>query len=890
MHRRTTLRLVLLSSLVTAAIAASTAAADDARSIQQGLDRTPQVGEKPFAPADGSVVKLTPPAFVWLPLVKRPAKYVLAVSQSADFPAGTVTQTFEAPISVHIPAHVLSAGKYYWRVGVAGRDAKVIWGKTRSFNVAADAIAWPFPDMDRLLAKIPQQHPRLFFPGESLAKARVEWPKLAPREYQSLLHAAEADLGKPLYAEPDYVPQGPRHGEVYAQIIRSSRPPMDAMERCALAYVLSGDRRFGEETKRLLLHFFAWNPEGSTNLFHNDEPAMWVMQRGTRAYDWTYALFTPEERAKIEPVLKARTQQFVKRLTSMPFESKPYLSHPARDVGFLGESAISFAHEWPEARGWLEYSLKIYWSIYPAWADEDGGWQEGPSYWSAYQNLALHFATALRQATGEEITRKPFFHNTPYYKLYTNPPYAQMSPFGDNQHIRSDRGAGNLMYDFATLLRDPYLRWYPAMQRTGAGTGPMGVVLADPSLTAKPPVDLPQARCFPGTGLVAMHDDLCDPARSAYLVLRSSPMGSVSHGHADQNAFAIEACGEPLAVASGYYPWYSSPHHEQWTRQTKAVNSITIDGGQGQVSRSSEARGKIESFTTDGAFDQAVADATPAYGGKLTRFVRHVIHVRSSNGEPGAFVIVDELEAPRPVRFEWNLHALEKMDIRDGQREVLIQRGQARLLASFLAPQDLVFSQTDQFSVPPEDKSANQWHLVAATKDKVRKSLFIVVLRPYRQLKGAKPAVAPAITVSDGGRRLVWNSAGYSQAELTIQDASRQPKATESALAICGISQRAADAAEPPRLRVSVDGHAYDVAGRKTPRPGLLWEDRFNGADGRYRVRLPAGVKLLMGVQAVHDGEAVALHHGEQLWWYGAAAAPAAKLDRIAAKAKTAPR
>lgn len=882
MHRPTARCVFLLSLLATT----SAVAADSARTIQQALDRVPRVTEKPFAPADGSTVKITPPAFVWLPLARRPAKYVLAVSQSADFPPGSTTETFDASISVHIPTHVLAAGKYFWRVGVAGPDGRTIWGKTRGFTITADATAWPFPDMGRLLAKIPQQHPRLFFPGDALAQARAQWPKLAPREYGSLLRAAENDLGKPLYPEPEYCPPGPQRAERYAQIIRSSRPPMDAMERCGLAYLMSGDRRFGLEAKRLLLHFFSWNPEGATSLFSNDEPAMWVMQRGSRAYDWTYDLFTPEERARIEPVMKARAAQFVKRLTSMPFESNPYSSHPARDVGFLGEAAISFAHEWPEARGWLEYSLKLYWSVYPAWADEDGGWQEGPSYWSAYQSFALHFATALRQATGEEILRKPFFHNTPYYKLYTNPPYAQMSPFGDNQHARPDSGAGNLMYCFGTLLRDPYLRWYSAVQRTGAGTGPMGVVLTDPTLAPKPPVDLPQARYFPGTGLVAMHDDLCDPARSAYLVLRSSPMGSVSHGHADQNAFALEACGEPLAIASGYYPWYGSPHHEQWTRQTKAVNSITFDGGQGQIGRSPEARGKICCFLPGGRFEHAVGVGAAAYGGKLTRFLRHVIHVRSDNGEPGAFVIVDEVAAPQPVRFEWNLHALEKMDIREPQREVLIQRGQARLLVSFLTPQDLAFSQTDQFSVPPENKSPNQWHLVAATKDKVSKALFIVVLRPYRQPKGAQPVEAPPMTVSDNGRRLAWNVPGYTKTELTIQDADPPSDPAASTLSIRSNSQAATRSAEPPLLHVTVDGRTHDVARRAAQRPGSLWEDTFDGADGRYRARLPEGLKLLAGVQAVHNGEAVVLHHGDKLWWYGEPLTTAAKLEAAPEKKK----
>jgi len=57
----------------------------EAAALRQALDRQPRWNEKPFAPAAGSVAHVHPPAFVWLPLSKRPASYVLAVSTAADF-------------------------------------------------------------------------------------------------------------------------------------------------------------------------------------------------------------------------------------------------------------------------------------------------------------------------------------------------------------------------------------------------------------------------------------------------------------------------------------------------------------------------------------------------------------------------------------------------------------------------------------------------------------------------------------------------------------------------------------------------------------------------------------------------------------------------------------
>jgi len=725
-----------------------------ADAVRRELDRAPQKDEKPFAPADGAVARLNPPAFVWLPLKKRPQSYLLAISRSPDF-AGASTLGFEPPISVHIPTMPLAAGAWHWRIGVRLQGGTVAWGKARGFTLAEDAEKWPFPDMDALVGRVPKAHPRLFFPGAELQRARQLRDGPMKSEYARLLRDAGKCLGEALVPEPDFLRQkGAERGREYVGIFRATRPPMDKMEACALAYALSGERKFGDEAKRRLLHFFAWDPNGSTSLSHNDEPAMWVMQRGTRAYDWAYDLFTPEERAKVEAAMKVRCGQFLRRLTGMPFESRPYSSHPARDVGFLGEAALCFLHEWPEARGWLEYVMKIYWSVFPAWAADDGGWQEGPGYWSAYMGFALHFATALLKATGEDIARKPFFHNTPYYKLYTNPPLARMSPFGDGQH--NPARAGSLMYHFSTLLRDPCIRWYADVQKAGPGSGAMGFALCDPSLQPKPPADLPQARCFPGAGLVAMHTNLAEPKDDAWLVMRSSPFGSISHGHADQNAFCIEAFGEALAIASGYYPWYSSPHHDRWTRETKAKNCITIDGGAGQTKRSWDASGKIVRFVTGEHYDYALGDATKAYGGRLTKCLRHVVHVR-----PGVFIIVDELGAPKPVTFEWWLHALEEMKVDAARREVLIRRGDARLLVSFLEPQELALTQTDKFDPPPEDKKPDQWHLTAATKTKAASATFVVVLRAHR---GAQEGKLPELRLLPG-KGVAWKEG---DAERTV--------------------------------------------------------------------------------------------------------------------------
>ena len=725
------------------------------------LDPEPGATQKGYHPADQQVVEVTPPPFIWVPS-GRGRRYSLQVSRSETFPADG-TMTFSGLVrSVHVPSKPLDPGKWFWRYGVEGPEG-VAYGRPRPFSVPESARPFPFPDFAETIARVPRARPRLFFAAPRLEALRKAASGELKEAIQDLVASARRAIGEKLVEEPGYIPKEPeKRGPWQINVMRTTRPPMDAMERCALAYLIAGERDLGLEAKRRILHFFSWDPEGPTSFFAYDEPPMWVMMRGTRAYDWTHDLFAPEERARVESNMKARALQFLKRLEAMPFESSPFESHAGRLPGFLGECAISFIHEWPEARGWLEYATLLYATSYPAWGGDDGGWQEGPGYWSSYMSFALHFVAALREATGIDLMKKPFFRNTPYYALYTAPPYNEQSPFGDGQASRPGPGLRSVLYAFSSLLEDPHLRWYAEAAGYRPGADLLSLATYDPSLAAKAPVDLPGARVFPAAGLVSMHAALGRADDDISFLMRSSPFGSTSHGHADQNAFAIEAFGKGLAIATGYYPWYGSPHHQNWTRATRAVNSILVDG-EGQVQRSYQARGSITAFASASGYDHTEGEAAAAYGGRLERFRRHVVHIR-----PGIFVIFDDLASKVDSTFQWLLHAYDKIRVEEGSRRLRIERAPAALDAWMLLPEKVTFQQTDRYVPEPEDIAGrwqNTWHLTASTSVPARRATFLVVLAVHRlgdegrigrvELSPGEGAVGARIESGDGSTDLV---------------------------------------------------------------------------------------------------------------------------------------
>jgi hypothetical protein len=138
--------------------------------------------------------------------------------------------------------------------------------------------------------------------------------------------------------------------------------------------------------------------------------------------------------------------------------------------------------------------------------------------------------------------------------------------------------------------------------------------------------------------------------------------------------------------------------------------------GQGQTIRSAAAQGAIVTFEETPGYCYVAGDATAAYMGKLNKWVRHILFLR-----PGLFLLLDEVVAPTPSRFQWMFHAFEEMQI--GERKITSRRAGATLDVYLAGSQDLTLTQTDWFDTPynhgiPEAyhrQKANHWHVTAET-------------------------------------------------------------------------------------------------------------------------------------------------------------------------------
>lgn len=688
------------------------------------VDATPSSSQKGYSP-ENSEATTNPPPFIWVPAPTKNARYLLQIASSDDFPVKDTKTFVNLQRSAFVPNEPLPIGKWFWRYGIYTQNG-TMFSRPRWFSITEKTARFDFPNWKEVSKIVPLNHPRLFFGRDKLQQTRQLASTDLKESFDFLEASCDREVGKTLVNEPSFPPEGNERGPWKIEVIQTTRPAMDLMEACALVYLIRGNARFGFEAKRRIMHFFSWDPNGATNLRTDDEPAMWMMMRGVRAYDWIYDLFSSSEREDIERVIKIRALQFLSLLQEMPFESNPYSSHSGRILGFLGECALVFFHEWSDAIEWLEYVTLLYYTSFPAWGGDDGGWQEGPGYWGDYMRYALHFVVAFREASGVDLSKKPFFQNTPYYGLYAAPPYHQHSPFGDGSAAHA-KGLGNLMYIFSSLTQNPYARWYSEESKSRIGRDLLSIVTYDRRLAPRFPGELPRARIFPSIGLASIHTALGDTENDVSFLIRSSPLGSISHSHADQNAYTIEAFGRGLAIASGYYPWDGSPHHSQWTRSTKSVNSLLVNGN-GQVWGQRKANGRITLFRSLEKYDYVETEAAPAYMGLLDRFRRHVIHLH-----PRIFVFFDDIKSKYENRYQWLLHAYNEIDIDERTQTLTITNNPAVMTTNLLLPTHLIFSQSNKFTPPPESTGwENSWHFSASTLNSSKSMQFLSVTSIHR--------------------------------------------------------------------------------------------------------------------------------------------------------------
>lgn len=736
---------------------------------------------EPFAE---SRLQLNPPSFRWLAVPGAQA-YRIEWSRRVDFSdkeSTTSNQPFFRPLAPFEP------GSWYWRTRVESPTSGE-WSVPERFELPASLPRWPLQPWDEYLTRIPAGHPRVFVSQADLPALRIRAAQLGSR-MEAWKVRVRAQLEKP-YLLSDYeskVPAGaagkPAGHPDRKLLIWVSKEAAYALvspiRDAAWLWLATGDTYFRDAACQRTLLAARMDPDGFICERNSDFGNAAMVAGLGLAYDFLHDQWSAEERALIRGVLMARARPIFERMAGASQSlmrghdwQHAYLDALTGALAIYGEESV--------ASGWVETGLRTFTAFYPWFGGNDGGSFEGMKYYHATE-LVPHLRTLdlFRTAFGLALEDgNPWFRATPYYLIYAFPPGSPWARLGDSITGQIDTGddtdqprgrarlAANRM---ATLYDNGHAAAYAAMlpdDDTGFGVSEL-LHWSEP--TNVPPISLstlPPARLFADIGAVFTHSAYTRPDDNVRFVFHSGPYGAFGHGHADQNSFHVIAYNEDLLLDSGYFTPAGDPHRQQWSVQTRAHNTLLVDGA-GQPYGDNRGHGRVRHYETHEGWVYWVGAAEHAYpDAPLERFDRHVVWLRGDDVE--TYVILDDVRAAggTPRRFDWLLHAAHRMEV-DEQAQRIVARGErGEAVVTLLGPAALRFQQDNDFGGHPaiywrrgkNFRLPEQWHLKATAAPSVEQR-FLTVIQVSR-VGTEKPAVSATTNgVLTAGWELRFNETG----------------------------------------------------------------------------------------------------------------------------------
>jgi hypothetical protein len=529
-------------------------------------------------------------------------------------------------------------------------------------------------------------------------------------------------------------------------------------EAATIFWLVTGEPKYLEKAKEFLLTACRWatGESGATRIDYNDEAHFRLWRKLPFVYDQIRDELTPEEKAAVLESFRRRgndsfalIEKRTKNSLRNSIESTAS-SHSIRFMSMTGIAGLALYDDLPEAKEWLDYALHFYREQFPTWGGDDGGWAEGNAYWRGCVEHAW-FQDALAVIGHSDAYANPFWRQTGYFPLYFVQPYKHTA-FGDTPvagKFTIEPMVAQLAQHLARQFQDGSLRAYADMADTSnrslesqglyfdSERYPAGMefILRDFSVRKKPlpapqPLsELPPARWFRDVGWVAMHSALGRPAEDIMLSFKSSPYGSFSHSHADQNAFILNAYGENLLINSGYREHHRSPHLTGYTKRTISKNALLI-GGEAQKPESKSATGRILGLEMDGRTVWTAGDAANAYNDALDKPIVKESHRDILMVDQRYFVLRDTVRLEEPKTISWLLHAESAIHWDPQSGKARIQQPKAGCEVTLIASSGpLEGAVTSQFPIPVDPKYdwPDQYHLTATAPEALEHRILTVI-------------------------------------------------------------------------------------------------------------------------------------------------------------------
>lgn len=662
----------------------------------------------------------------------------------------------------------LNDGQWYWRVGYAtekGTESPA--SQWRAFEVSET-------DKDKIDIPRNLEHPYLYFTKATLPalKGKLERPECKKFKDGLMLKAGQ------LLADTPPVPSckeldlpfknvNTQHGG-YLSLGHRMRP---ALETLGLVYQLTGDRRYADKAKELMLKLATlerWN--GSYDFYHPKWNS--ALENGelcksyATCYDWIYETLTPEERKVLVAGLVKNGIDPLKdwfdpnRYCELPRHQMPYRNWVMVCCGGAGVASLAIVNEHEDAkkcvrlirdrmRSWIAYrggdwairdsspsERKPFELIEPNF-DQDGGYVESISYFVYATRMASYYMSALENVSGVDLFKLlPDNALDPFvYFMYEGGVAGKdiSDPrFGDSNEIIFPE----IVAIMAARRNDPVAQWL--FGKLGGGEpGNISTFLEySPAIPAvQPKVD--GVKLFRGIGQVVMRSGW-GPDQDMLAIKYHQ-----NRGHLDIGGFTLFALGKELAIDSGSGP-YPSRRYRDYLSVTEAHNVVMVDG-----KRQRKADGEILSYFKTPSSAYVCGELKNAYPEGLESWRRHVLFLR-----PDCYVMLDEMRGRQPHSYDWLFHNGGELSASSGKNYdwriynagglsiepdcIKVKNGDARLLVK-MAGHGKMKAETVKLDFPEEERKYS--YVKIHPEGKVKDFDFLTLLLPYaddEELDGVK--------------------------------------------------------------------------------------------------------------------------------------------------------
>ena len=535
------------------------------------------------------------------------------------------------------------------------------------------------------------EHPRVIATEADFARVRdlVAGDTLAQRWHAALQKHGEQLLNRPV------VKHELRDG---VRLLYASRDVLDLVQTLALLYQIEGDERYTQRIwteMEAVCRFPDWNPN------HFLDVAEMVFAVGL-AYDWLHDEWSDEQlRVMREAIVRLGLEPSIKANEAKAGWTKTTNNWAQVCNGGLIAAALAIGDEEPEiAARVIENGLPAVRRSMARYAP-DGGYEEGPGYWSYGTGYNVFLLASLETALGHDfgLSKAEGFSQTGRF-------VPQMTGVTGSPFNFADGGTGTIRSPAFLYLAgrncDSFLARYASRMNAGSA---FDLLWYDPELAKGETPPPPLEACYKRVGAVTMRTAWDDP-QAAFVGIKAGHNG-VSHGQLDLGSFIYEADGERWFVDFGAddynLPGYFSSGNDamRWKyyrNRAEGHNTLVVNPGPGP-DQPINAAAPVEQRGTRARVD--LSEATGIGAERVFEF----------NSLTGSLQITDRVTSEDPAEVWWFAHTFAQVRLDEEGRVARLSRNGRELLVRIYEPSGAHFVVLDAKPLPsspdPEGQNPN---------------------------------------------------------------------------------------------------------------------------------------------------------------------------------------